>query len=300
MAAHSPRRLLLPVDGSIHADRAAEHLAHYAAALGASETIVLHVQPADSIPAHAADGSEVNIDLHEVGMKATRRVRHILGAASLPYRLDSQLGDPADVIAYTAETQRVDEVLMGSRGMGQWKDLVLGSVAYKVIHRVAVPVTIVGTPTQGTQPSATEQSNIDHMLLAVDGSKHASQAVDYICKLHESGMLIEVELVNVPLPIPPGYVRSFVTKEMIENYYREEGVPALCDAREALQTAAIKFKTHIVAGHAAEKIVQVAREHQCTRIAMGTRGLGAIAGLALGSVAYQVIHLSPIPVTLVK
>ena len=56
----------------------------------------------------------------------------------------------------------------------------------------------------------------------------------------------------------------------------------------------------VVAGHAAEKIVQVAREHQCTRIVMGTRGLGSIAGLMLGSVAYKVVHLSPIPVTLVK
>jgi len=107
-------------------------------------------------------------------------------------------------------------------------------------------------------------------------------------------------LVNAPAPIPPGYVQRFLTPEMIERYYREEGVPALRDAREALQSAGVDFNAHVVPGHAAEEIVQVAREHQCARIVMGTRGLGAVAGLMLGSIAYQVIHLSPIPVTLVK
>ncbi|MCJ9712965.1 universal stress protein, partial [Bordetella hinzii] len=41
-------------------------------------------------------------------------------------------------------------------------------------------------------------------------------------------------------------------------------------------------------------------EKQCDRIVMGTRGLGAVGGLVLGSVAQKVIHLSPVPVTLVK
>jgi len=299
MPAPSPRRLLLPIDGSIHAERAAEYLAHYAGALGASETIVLHVQTPDGVPTGAAHGSEVNFDLHDIAMKITRRARDILTAAMLPYRLVSSLGDPAEVIADTAETERVTEVLMGSRGMGQWQGLVLGSVAYKVIHRVAAPVTIVRTPIQGTPPEI-NPSNIDRVLLAVDGSPHASRAADYICKLHELGMPIEVELLNVPLPIPSEYVRRFITDEMIENYHREEGVPALRDSRAALDSAGVQFDAHVVAGHAAEKIVQLARQHRCTRIVMGTRGLGAIAGLVLGSVAYKVIHLSPIPVTLVK
>jgi nucleotide-binding universal stress UspA family protein len=296
MTAQSTRKLLLPVDGSADADGAAQYLVRYAGALGASETIVLHVQPAENVPIHAADGSEVQFDLHDVGLKATRRVRDILDAARLPYRLVSQVGDPADVIAYTTEAERVDEVVMGSRGLGQWEGLVLGSVTYKVIHRVAVPVTVVSA----APPPATTLGTVHRVLLAVDGSKHAIRAADYICSLHKLGMPVEVELVNAPAPIPTGYVRRFLTTEMIERYYREEGVPALRDAREALQSAGVDFNAHVVPGHAAEEIVQVAREHQCARIVMGTRGLGAAAGLMLGSIAYQVIHLSPIPVTLVK
>jgi len=77
-------------------------------------------------------------------------------------------------------------------------------------------------------------------------------------------------------------------------------VPALRDSRAALDSAGVEVNAHVVAGHAAETIVRVARQQRCTRIVMGTRGLGAMAGLMLGSVAYKVIHLSLIPVTLVK
>jgi nucleotide-binding universal stress UspA family protein len=252
------------------------------------------------MPAHAPDGSEIVVDLHDVGMKVTRKVRQVLDAANLPYRLDTELGDPADAIANAAEAVRVDEVVMGSRGLGQWKGLALGSVAYKVIHRVAVPVTVVGTPAQEAQPPAAQPGRVHRVLLAVDGSQHSLRAADYVCKLHESGMPIEAELLNVTIPIPAGYVRGFVTQEMIDNYHREEGERAVRGASEALQAAAVRFTSHLAVGHAAEKIVQVARERQCHRIVLGTRGLGAIAGLALGSVAYQVVHLSPIPVTLVK
>jgi nucleotide-binding universal stress UspA family protein len=35
-------------------------------------------------------------------------------------------------------------------------------------------------------------------------------------------------------------------------------------------------------------------------VVMGTRGLGAVTGMLLGSVATKVIHLSDVPVLLVK
>ncbi len=46
--------------------------------------------------------------------------------------------------------------------------------------------------------------------------------------------------------------------------------------------------------------MNVAERRNCTRIVMGTRGLGSIGNLVLGSVAYKVLQLAPIPVTLVR
>ncbi|HET9042709.1 MAG TPA: universal stress protein, partial [Burkholderiales bacterium] len=40
--------------------------------------------------------------------------------------------------------------------------------------------------------------------------------------------------------------------------------------------------------------------HHCEGIVMGTRGLGSVATLVLGSVAHKVLHLTHVPITLVK
>ena len=53
-------------------------------------------------------------------------------------------------------------------------------------------------------------------------------------------------------------------------------------------------------GVIAHEIVRIAKEHQVDQIAMGTRGMGAVGNLLLGSVAQRVLHQSTVPVLLVK
>jgi nucleotide-binding universal stress UspA family protein len=56
----------------------------------------------------------------------------------------------------------------------------------------------------------------------------------------------------------------------------------------------------LVVGTPAPRIVEVAAEHGAKMIVMGTRGRSALSGILLGSNANRVVHLSTIPVTLVK
>ena len=302
MSHEIPYRVLLAVDGSVHANRAAQYLADYGATFGVREIVVLYVpvQPAESFPTHAPDGKEISVDITDLAKKATAEACRILHAAHLPYALDTELGDPAEIIIRAADAEHIDEIVMGSRGMARWTGLALGSVAYKVIHRVAIPVTIVDTPEQEAKLRATKPSDVHRILLAVDGSDHASRAVDYVCKLRDARDLLEVELLNVPPPIPQGYAPTLLNQEMITSRHHEAGESALRTASDLLHAAGVKFNPHIVPGHPAEKIVELAEKHDCTRIVIGTRGLGLVTDLVLGSVAYKVLHLSPIPVTLVK
>ena len=64
--------------------------------------------------------------------------------------------------------------------------------------------------------------------------------------------------------------------------------------------ANIAFKPMARSGQVARTIADVAREEDVGQIVMGTRGLGGVQGLLLGSVATQVIHLVEVPVTLIK
>ena len=75
---------------------------------------------------------------------------------------------------------------------------------------------------------------------------------------------------------------------------------ALKDAIAKSEAANVGFETLSRAGQPAEAIAQVARDKGIEHIVMGTRGLGRIQGLLMGSVAMKVIHLAQVPITLIK
>ena len=72
------------------------------------------------------------------------------------------------------------------------------------------------------------------------------------------------------------------------------------DAVTLCREAKIAYVARSALGVIATMIDHVAREEQVTQIIMGTRGLGTVSGLILGSVSTQVLHLADVPVTLVK
>ena len=296
MGTLKPHRILIPVDGSFQADRAAEYVGRYAKEFPACEAVLVHAQPVETFPTHTPDGKEILVELADLGGKASAAARKLLNAQHLKYRLMTELGDPAQVIASTAHSEEIDEIVMGSRGLGQWEGLIVGSVTHKVIHRVSLPITVVRAPS----PQLNVARDLHRLLVAVDGSKHALHAVEYARRLQAAGVPVQLELVNVVLPIPEGYAGISPTKDQSDNYYREEGESALRAASEVLRSSAVAFRTHVAAGSPADKVVELAETFACGRVVMGTRGLGSAAGLLLGSVAYRVIHLASLPVTLVR
>lgn len=297
MSDSEPRRFLLAIDGSAHADRAAEYLVRNAPALAVGEVIVLYVQALGEYETYTAQGEKLVRTVTELSMQATAVARRLLGAANLPYRLMSELGDPAHVIVRAAETEGVHEIVIGRHGTSKMASLILGSVAYKVIHGSALPVTVVGSPPDAAGPPPSGPSVAHRVLLPCDGSEQAARAVDYVCGLGHAPVPLEVDLFHAPSPVPSA---TFPSQEMMDAHYREQGEPVLRAAEDALRSAGLKFNVHLAPGHPAEKIVEAAEREDYCRIVMGTRGLGAVANLFLGSVAYRVVHLSPIPVTLVK
>ena len=140
------------------------------------------------------------------------------------------------------------------------------------------------------------------LLLAVDGSDCSGRAVDhFIERMDWFKGGIEIDLLNVQHPVPYGSrVASVVGHEKLEEYHQEEGLAALKPARAKLDAAGIKYHYHIGVGEPAEIITQYAKEKGCDQIVMGTRGLGTIQGLLLGSVVTKVMHLAEVPVLLVK
>ena len=140
------------------------------------------------------------------------------------------------------------------------------------------------------------------VLVPVDGSESSNRAVDHLIKKfgwYKDG--VEIHLLNVQHQVPYGSrVSSVVGHDKLAQYHREEGMTALKPAMQKLDAARVPYHHHIAVGDEAEVICGYAKEKALDQIVMGTRGLGSVSNLVLGSVATKVIHLSPVPVLLVK
>jgi nucleotide-binding universal stress UspA family protein len=137
------------------------------------------------------------------------------------------------------------------------------------------------------------------VLAAIDGSLHADHAVDYAIRLAANGTQIEVVLLNVQPEILAWQTHGLAQETMLARR-EQEGQRAAQVAGKRLKAAGVRFELRIESGEAAETIARVALEHRSDMIVLGTRGMGAIANLVIGSVAYKVVHLANVPVTLVK
>ena len=140
------------------------------------------------------------------------------------------------------------------------------------------------------------------ILLAVDGSESALRATRELVQaaaLYREPPQVELVAVHLPVPHVGGFSGVVVTHEMIERYYAEEGGKMLASSRQLLDAAGIKYTPHILVGQIAQTIVEHAQRSGCRMIYMGTRGMTALSGVLMGSIATKVLHLAHIPVVLV-
>jgi nucleotide-binding universal stress UspA family protein len=139
------------------------------------------------------------------------------------------------------------------------------------------------------------------LLLPVDGSDNALRAVKHALDTRTWYRdLPEYYLLNVQLPVASGAVKMFISQQQLDDYYQEEGAARLAAARELLKSAGVICHARVAVGEIDGCIVRHAKELEASLIVMGTRGMGAVRNLVLGSVAAKVIHLSEVPVLLIR
>lgn len=138
------------------------------------------------------------------------------------------------------------------------------------------------------------------ILIPVDGSRHAVHAVRALLAARDYDPVERVELLTVQIPLQAGKIGRDLSQADIDAYHQEEGQAALREASALLAEAGVPFGQRVETGATADTIVRVAGEIDADEIFMGSRGLGSVAALFMGSVATKVLHLTDLPVTLVK
>lgn len=138
------KRILVPVDGSGSALRALRH-AISRAKESSAEIHVLHVEP----PPHYQEARLYSMreDIAQIHQEARQRLLQDavdeVQAEKVPHAVHLEEGEVANAIAHFADAQRMDEIVMGTRGMTAFGQMLVGSVASRVVHFVKVPVTLV-------------------------------------------------------------------------------------------------------------------------------------------------------------
>ena len=138
------------------------------------------------------------------------------------------------------------------------------------------------------------------VLVPVDGSPSSDRAVAHALAMVRHLPTTELRLINVQEPVDTQRLHDLTRLETMERVLREKGVHETASARDAVTQARVYTECPIEIGEIAPTIARYAKDHGFDLIVMGTRGLGRIKSLVLGSIAHKVIHLTEVPVTLVK
>ena len=139
------------------------------------------------------------------------------------------------------------------------------------------------------------------LLLPIDGSDCSKRAVQHVVKKARSAGpgVYDIHLVNVQPPLPSG-ITSIVSRDQVAGFQRSESEKTLAEGRALLDAAGVPYTAHAEVGPLAETIVKLADALGCDEIVMGSQGRTALADLLIGSTVTRVVHLTKLPVLLVK
>ena len=136
--------ILVPVDGSDNSYRALDAALLLSEKLSSNVT-VLHVM--EQLPITHIGSEKLLSELLEAYKKENQDIlskcSEIATQKGLTIKTFLLQGNPASVILDHSKKEKFDLLIMGSRGMGKFKELILGSVSGKIVHHSPCAVLLI-------------------------------------------------------------------------------------------------------------------------------------------------------------
>ncbi|WP_238335350.1 universal stress protein [Kribbella amoyensis] len=183
-------------------------------------------------------------------------------------------------------------VVLGSRGLGEFRDLAMGSVAAHVATHADCPVVVVPA---GWAPHEASGG----VVVGVDGSELSVAAIDFAFGAAEDRRLPVTAVMAWHDPVRLGHgdqLPLVYDLDMLE----QENTALLAEsvAGHAERYSDLEVRRELVRGHATDVLIAAAKAAEL--LVVGSRGRGAFAGLLLGSTSRALVHHAPCPVAVVR
>lgn len=139
------------------------------------------------------------------------------------------------------------------------------------------------------------------ILLPVDGSENSMRAAEYLIELVKSDPSHQVTLLTVAYDVDPMMLYDSpvnLEKVKAESIKAHQIIAKKIEA--VFNSISVPVKTEVISGDPALVIADYVQKNAIDMIIMGSRGLSNIKGILLGSVTRKVLHLTSVPVTIIK
>ena len=308
---------MVPLDGSPPAEAVLPHAVTLAKATSGTLCLVMVVEPHSTLWSdyQVTEPGEPNYirQLREAELAEARdylaSVARPLGAEGEEPEYEVLHGDAAlALVQYAQRDPHIRMIAMttyGRRGAGQWP---LGSVTEKVLCAATRPLLVVRPDDQRFPPNIPSYRPYHHILVPLDGSVLAEQALDQACAIALGTGATLLLLSAVPAPDDIGRLPTGVRMPVsLSSWQAEVDCIASYLQRVALElhtrSPLLRLVTQIVADHPDTAILDMAERMDCDLIVMSTHGKnagGADGHTWLGSIALKVVRSASSPVLLVS
>ncbi len=138
------------------------------------------------------------------------------------------------------------------------------------------------------------------ILLPIDGSSVALDAVRFAIRLTQDGLDTSVVLANVQEPASLYELVVAHDPQVIEQVSAAAGAHTLQAAESLLKAANISYECEVASGDPAHTLVDILENYGCDLVVMGASGMSPLRSALLGSVSNEVLHAAGVPVMIVK
>lgn len=283
-------RVVVGVDGSPESRLAADWAAVEATARGRGLTVVHAVLPpvgSSSFGPSMPVGLNVMAEIRDGALAELDAIAASLSAPDI--RTHVEVGSPSGTLIGASETSSM--VVVGSRGQGGFKGLILGSVSTQVAtHSVSPAIVVRALPDPGA----------DTVVVGIDGNPGSNAAIDFAFEMasRHGWRLVAVHAWEAPaydvLVVP-----STTGAIPLDDLSAEEArMSAESLAGFTADYPDVVVEESIVHGSARSAIIEASA--RAALVVVGTRGHGQVVGAVIGSVSHGVLHHARVPVAVIS